>query len=64
MAITPERMEETYVVLATDPSVANITLGYWDEYHRQVRSNQNSYHRAAWRRLWAASGGLLRDPVG
>ena len=56
-------MAETYVYLATDPGVEKITGGYWDEHNQQVRSNQNSYNRATWKRLWAASEQLIRDPA-
>lgn len=52
MAITPERQAETYVYLAADPSVENITGGYWDENNRQVSSNRNSYNKETWKRLW------------
>lgn len=55
MAITPERQAETYVYLATDPAVAAISGGYWDENNRQVRSNRNSYNRDTWQRLWNVS---------
>ncbi len=51
MAITPERQAETYVYLAADPAVANISGGYWDENNRQVRSNRSSYNRETWKRL-------------
>lgn len=36
MSITTERQAETYVYLAADPAVQNITGGYWDENNRQV----------------------------
>jgi NAD(P)-dependent dehydrogenase (short-subunit alcohol dehydrogenase family) len=55
MAITPERQAETYVYLAADPAVANISGGYWDENNRQVRSNRSSYNRETWKRLWRES---------
>ncbi len=48
-------MAETYVFLATDPGVESITGATWDEHNWQVRSNQKSYNRATWQRLWAAS---------
>lgn len=63
MAISPQRQAETYVYLAADPGVEKITGGYWDENNRQVRSNQKSYNRATWQRLWAASEGLVLPPV-
>jgi NAD(P)-dependent dehydrogenase (short-subunit alcohol dehydrogenase family) len=55
MAITPERQAETYVYLAADPAVQDITGGYWDENNRQVRSNAKSYHRETWKKLWDVS---------
>jgi len=58
MAITPERQAETYVYLAADPVVQNVTGGYWDENNRQVRSNAKSYNRETWKRLWDASRGM------
>lgn len=58
MAITPERQAETYVYLAADPAVANITGGFWDENNRQVRSNQNTYKKETWQRLWQESARL------
>jgi NAD(P)-dependent dehydrogenase (short-subunit alcohol dehydrogenase family) len=58
MAITPERQAETYVYLAADPDVQNITGGYWDENNKQVRSNRNSYRQETWKRLWDESARL------
>lgn len=60
MAITPERQAETYVYLATDPAVANISGGYWDENNCQVRSNSNSYNRETWKRLWEVTARFAR----
>lgn len=54
-AITPERQAETYLYLAADPAVAEVTGGYWDENNQQVRSNGNSYKRETWQRLWEAT---------
>lgn len=55
MFITPERQAETYLYLAADPDVQNISGGYWDENNKQVKSNQNSYNRETWKRLWNES---------
>ena len=55
MAITPERQAETYVYLAADPAVQEVTGGYWDENNQPVRSNANSYNRATWKKLWEAT---------
>lgn len=59
-SITPERQAETYVYLAADPGVAEVTGGYWDENNRQVKSNQNSYKIETWDRLWSMSAKLAR----
>jgi hypothetical protein len=55
MAITPEKQAETYVYLAADPAVQDISGAYWDENSRQVRSNQNSYNQQTWAKLWVES---------
>jgi len=55
MSITPERQAETYVYLAADSAVQNISGGYWDENNQQVRSNAKSYNRETWKKLWEAS---------
>lgn len=64
MSITTERQAETYVYLAADPTVEQITGGYWDEHNRQVRSNRASYDRETWKRLWTETerlSGLKAD---
>jgi NAD(P)-dependent dehydrogenase (short-subunit alcohol dehydrogenase family) len=55
MSITPERQAETYVYLAADPEVQDISGKYWDEHNRQVRSSRKSYNRATWDKLWRES---------
>jgi hypothetical protein len=55
MSITPGRKAETYVYLATDPKLLDISRGYWDENNKQVRSNRKSYKREPWKRLWDES---------
>ncbi len=55
MSITPERQAETYVYLAADPKLQDISGGYWDENNKQVRSNRKSYQRDTWKRLWVVS---------
>ena len=59
MALTPERMARTYVYLAADPEVREVTSGYWDENNRQVKSNANSYRRETWQRLWQATEEMI-----
>ncbi len=58
MSITPERQAETYVYLAGDPAAQDISGGYWDENNHQVRSNQKSYNRETWNKLWELSAKL------
>lgn len=55
MAITPERQAETYVYLAAEPNLQNVSGGLWDENNRQVRSNRNSYNKETWEKLWRES---------
>ena len=59
MSITPERQAQTYVYLAADPSVQEISGGYWDENNRQVRSNAKSYNQETWKKLWDVSERLV-----
>ncbi len=59
MSITPARMAETYVYLASDPAAGQISGKLWDETNKQVKSNRNSYDRETWKRLWQASEKLL-----
>ncbi len=54
-SISAERQAETYVYLAADPAVANITGGYWDENNHQVSSNKKSYDPETQARLWQVS---------
>ena len=57
-SLTPEEMARTYVYLAVDPAVGQVTGGYWDEHNKQVKSNPNSYKRETWQRLWRVTEGL------
>ena len=50
-AITPEQQAGTYVYLAADKSVENISGGYWDENNHLVKSNKNSYNLTTWKKL-------------
>lgn len=51
MAITPEQQAGTYVYLAADKAVENISGGYWDENNHLVKSNKNSYNLTTWKKL-------------
>jgi NAD(P)-dependent dehydrogenase (short-subunit alcohol dehydrogenase family) len=59
MALSPERMARTYLYLAADPALEDVSGGYWDENNRQVKSNANSYRRETWERLWEATEELI-----
>jgi NAD(P)-dependent dehydrogenase (short-subunit alcohol dehydrogenase family) len=58
-AITPEQQAEVYKYLAVSPEVEGITGKYWDESKCQVNSNQKSYNRETWQRLWEATDALV-----
>jgi NAD(P)-dependent dehydrogenase (short-subunit alcohol dehydrogenase family) len=60
MSISPECMAATYVYLAADPTVKEVTGGLFDENNQQVRSNANSYNRESWKKLWDISKELAR----
>jgi len=59
MALSPERMARTYLYLAADPALEDVSGDYWDENNRQVKSNANSYRRETWERLWEATEELI-----
>ncbi len=58
-SITPEQQAEVYEYLAVSPEVEGITGKYWDENMRLVNSNQKSYNRETWQRLWEATDALV-----
>lgn len=54
-ALTPEKMAETYTWLAADPSLKDVTGGYWDAPETPVKANKNAYNRETQKRLWDAT---------
>ncbi|HET9905638.1 MAG TPA: SDR family NAD(P)-dependent oxidoreductase [Anaerolineales bacterium] len=54
-SMTPEKMAETYVWLAADPTGEQTTGKYWDAPGMEVRANSNAYNRETQKRLWAVS---------
>ena len=54
-AMTPEKMSDTYVWLAADPSMENVTGGYWDAPSVPVKANNNAYNPETRRQLWEVS---------
>lgn len=57
-SITPEKMAETYLWLATAPDIQPATGGYWDAPGTPARANANAYNRATQQKLWAVSAQL------
>jgi len=51
-ALTPAKMAETYVWLAGDPALEDVTGGYWDAPNTPVKANKNAYDRETQQRLW------------
>jgi NAD(P)-dependent dehydrogenase (short-subunit alcohol dehydrogenase family) len=59
-AMTPEKMAETYTWLAAEPSIQNLTGGYFDAPNVPVKANKNAYNRETWKRLWDVSAKLIQ----
>ena len=59
-ALTPEKMAETYVWLAGDPSMQDVTGGYWDAPNTPVKANKNAYNREMQKRLWNVTEEKIR----
>jgi NAD(P)-dependent dehydrogenase (short-subunit alcohol dehydrogenase family) len=59
-ALTPEKMAETYVWLAADPSLENVTGGYWDAPNVPVKANKNAYNAETQKQLWKVSEKLAK----
>jgi NAD(P)-dependent dehydrogenase (short-subunit alcohol dehydrogenase family) len=51
-ALTPEKMAETYVWLAINPDLQEVTGGYWDAPNVPVKANKHAYNRETQKRLW------------
>lgn len=60
-AMTPEKMAETYVWLAADPSVQGVTGGYWDAPNTPAKANRNAYNRETQDRLWNITKQLINE---
>jgi NAD(P)-dependent dehydrogenase (short-subunit alcohol dehydrogenase family) len=54
-AMTPEKMAETYVWLAADPSLQDATGGYYDAPNVPVKANKPAYSLATQQKLWDVS---------
>ena len=62
-ALTPEKMAETYVWLAADPAMQNVTGGYWDAPNVPAKANNNAYNKETWKKLWEATESLAKVTV-
>lgn len=60
-ALTPEKMAETYVWLAADPALNDVTGGYWDAPNTPVKANKNVYNRETQKRLWSVTEQLILE---
>lgn len=60
-ALTPEKMAETYVWLASDPALQDVTGGYWDAPNTPVRANKHAYDRGTQQRLWDTTKQLITE---
>ena len=59
MSLAPEQMARTYVYLAADPALRDVTGGYWDEHNQQGKSNAHSYRRETWPKIWQAPEAMI-----
>ena len=59
-AMSPEKMAETYVWLAADPSLREVTGGYWDAPDVPVKANKNAYNSDTRKQLWKVSEKLAK----
>jgi len=62
-ALTPEKMAETYVWLAADPSMQDVTGGYWDVPDTPAKANKNAYNKETWKKLWDVTEELVKVTV-
>jgi len=62
-ALTPEKMAETYVWLAANPVIQNVTGGYWDAPDTPAKANKNAYNKETWKKLWDVTQTLTKVTV-
>jgi NAD(P)-dependent dehydrogenase (short-subunit alcohol dehydrogenase family) len=60
-ALTPEKMAETYVWLAADPDLQEVTGGYWDAPNVPVKANKHAYNRETQKRLWQVTEAKIKQ---
>lgn len=59
LAISPERMAETYLSLAALPEFSTVSGEYYDENCQPVRASARAYDAKVWQRLWDTSAELV-----
>jgi len=59
-AMTPVKMAETYVWLAADPGLEDMTGGYFDAVNVPVKANKYAYNPNVGKRLWEVSERLSK----
>lgn len=59
-ALTPEKMAETYLWLAADSALKEVTGGYFDAPNTPVKANQNAYRLDTQQRLWETTARLAK----
>jgi len=59
-AMSPEKMAETYVWLAGDPSMQKTTGGYFDAPNVPVKANKAAYNQETQKKLWDVSTKLIK----
>ena len=62
-ALTPENMAETYVWLAADPALQDVTGGYWEHPNVPAKANNNAYDKETWKKLWNVTESLMKVAV-
>jgi NAD(P)-dependent dehydrogenase (short-subunit alcohol dehydrogenase family) len=60
-AMPPEKMAETYVWLAADPSLENVTGGYWDAPNAAVKANKHAYDHKTQQQLWDRTKQMIAE---
>jgi hypothetical protein len=55
LAMTPDKMAETYVYCALHPDMEDITGTYISAKNKPVKANRSAYDKETWKKLWEIS---------
>jgi retinol dehydrogenase 14 len=58
--MTPEKAARSSIYLASSPEVEGVNGGYFEPPEKRVESSKASYDRAAQKRVWEVSAGLVK----